>query len=332
MVDVGTGHGSDHVTFTGNVWGADFEPANAPLYSEGFVVQPGSSWHGNTIFVPSASPLRGADSSWMAAGNSGLFWWPGDQNPSGSTQIVGHPGDFTMTWTLVNDDTATFADGNAGHVYTLPSGAPSAGQLDVLCVNSDTLVSTPSTTGAAWTLGPTFVGNQGAYLWYRKANGSEGATVTITTSGNFPTQVSWSRWGGESAADVNAVAHVDANDGTTTPAVSTGTLAATGELVVAFAALHGLHGAGTQPSAPSWSTGYTGMTSDFSGVTTADVAAFTAYNTSAGTASESPNVTWTNNIFDRYILVQTFTAAAPPPPGGGKARHRTALPALIAAL
>lgn len=233
-----------------------------------------------------------------------------------------------LTWTLAGQGTATFADGNAGHVYTLPSGAPAAGQLDVLCVNSDTVVSTPSTSGAAWTLGPSFVGNQGAYLWYRAAGGSEGATVTITTSGNFPTQVSWSRWGGESAADVNAVAHVDALDGTSTPAVSTGTLASARELVIAFAALHGIHGAQV-PASPSWSPGYTPLTSDLSGETSADVAAFVGYNANAGTAAESPSVSWTNAAFDRYMLVQAFVAAAAP--GGGKARRAAPVAILVAA-
>lgn len=211
-----------------------------------------------------------------------------------------------MGWTLDGEDATTFSDGSAGHVYTLPGGAPAAGQLDVLCVNSDTVVSTPSTTGAAWTLGPSNVGNQGAYLWYRVASGSEGATVTITTSGNFPTQVSWSRWDGFAAADAAAIAHVDGTFGTSSPAVSTGPLAAAGELSIAFAAMHGFTGAGQQPQSPSWSAGYTPLTADFSGVTSADVAAFTAYNTAAGTAAETPGVSWTGSAEDRYILVQTF--------------------------
>jgi hypothetical protein len=33
-------------------------------------------------------------STWMAAGNNGLFWWPGDGNPSGPGQIIGHSSDY----------------------------------------------------------------------------------------------------------------------------------------------------------------------------------------------------------------------------------------------
>lgn len=225
-----------------------------------------------------------------------------------------------MSWTQIGENAISFADGNGGHVYTLPSGAPSAGQLDILCVNSDTVVSTPSTTGAAWTLGPSFVGNMGAYLWYRVANGSEGATVTITTSGNHPTQVSWSRWGGASASDAAAAAHADGSFGTSSPAVSSGTLAATGELSVAFAALHGITGAESEPQDPGWSSGYTPLTSVVSGPTSADVAAFTAYNANAGTAAETPSVSWTGTVSDRYMLVQTFTTSG----GGGTAHTATA--------
>lgn len=210
-----------------------------------------------------------------------------------------------MTWTLVNQDAVTFADGNGGHSYSPPSGAPSVGDLDILCVNSDTIVTTPS----GFTLGPTYVGNQGAYLYYRLAVGGEGSSATVTTSGNFPTQLGWSRWQGALAADVNAQAHLDANNQTTTPAVSTGTLGGSGELVIAFAALHSQPG--SAPASPAWSSGYTNLTSVSSSVgSDAHAAAgIVGYNTSAGAGSESPNVSWTNLMHDQAILVQTFTAA-----------------------
>jgi hypothetical protein len=211
-----------------------------------------------------------------------------------------------MGASLVDSGTATFSDGNAGHSYSFPAGAPSTGQLDVLCVNSDTSVSTPSTGGAAWTLGTSHAGSQGAYLWYRIATGGEGTSTTITTSGNAATQVAYTRWGNVTAADVNAVAFIEI-PGTTTPSVNTGTLSAAGELSVAFAALHSM--AAGNVTSPSWSTGYTQLLADQSGTTATDVAAFVAYNLNAGTAAETPNVSWTTNATDRYILVQTFTAA-----------------------
>jgi hypothetical protein len=228
-----------------------------------------------------------------------------------------------VSFTLVNSDTVAFADGSTGHIYTPPSGAPSAGQLDVLCVDSDTTVSTPVTTGgAAWTLGPTFVGDQGAYIWYRVATGGEGSTITFTTSGNFPTSLGWSRWSGAPiTADVNAVAHLDASNASTTPAVTTSALSITGELVIALAALHGINVTGNAPVSPVWSTGYTNLTTNCSGLTAPDVATFVGYKTPAGTAAESPNVSWTNAVHDEYILVQTFeggSTAAPAPVFGAQ--------------
>jgi hypothetical protein len=216
-----------------------------------------------------------------------------------------------VAWTLADSQAVTFADGSTGHSYTFPAGAPATGAVDVLCVNSDVTVSTPTSSGgASWTLGPTFVGNQGAYLWYRVATGGEPSTVTITTSANQPTFLGYSRWtAGTITADVNAVGHNDNGGLATTPTTTTGTLAATGELSVAFGALHDLH-AGL-PSSPVWSTGYTALVSANSGAATAhDVCGFTGYNNNAGTAAESPNVTWTQAVTDEYMLVQTFKSVA----------------------
>jgi hypothetical protein len=215
------------------------------------------------------------------------------------------------SWTLVGSNAVTFADGNTGHVYTIPSGAPSAGQLDVLCVNSNTTVSTPASAGgASWTLGPSSIHSQGAYIWYRIATGGEPGTITVTTAGNFATDLSWSRWSaGTITADVNASAFQDASSGTTTPPVTTPGLAQAGELSVAFGALHSM--AGGNVSAPVWSAGYTAMTGpDQSGTTANDVAAWTGYNASAGPAAESPNVSWSTSCTDRYILVQTFKSVS----------------------
>ena len=219
-----------------------------------------------------------------------------------------------MSWTLVNHGEVGFADGNTGHVYTLPSGAPTVGDLDVLTVNSDTVVTMPS----GFSLATQFVNSQGSYLWYRVAGGSEGSTVTITTTGNFDTALTWSRWQGGSALDVGVNAHVDGSSDTTTPAVSTGTLAGTAELVVAFAALH----SGGSPTNPTWSTGYTALDS----VTQNAVTGYTAYRTDAGTSAEAPNVTWVTGMSDRYILVAAFTPATATPAAAGTLQSSTAVP------
>ena len=141
--------------------------------------------------------------------------------------------------------------------------------------------------------GPTFVANQGAYLWYRVATGGEGATTTITTTGDFATALAASRWSSSTAiaGDVNATGDAENNPGTTSsPAVTTPALAQASELVIAFAALHAL--TNPAPSAPAWSTGYTGLTAGSSGTAGSDVAEFTAYTTTAGPAAESPSVSW----------------------------------------
>lgn len=205
-----------------------------------------------------------------------------------------------MTWTLVGHNAVGFTDGNSGHVYTLPAGTPSADDLDILCINSDTVVSMPSGFSGA----TNFVNSQGSYMYYRFASGSEGSTVTITTSGNFSTDLVWLRWQGGSAFDTATNAHVDGSGGLTTPAVTTSTLADSNDLVVAFAALH-TPGSGA-PTNPVWSSGYTAADQTSQGA----VAALVGYKTGAGTAAESPSVSWTNDYFDRYILVAAFTPAA----------------------
>jgi hypothetical protein len=221
-----------------------------------------------------------------------------------------------VAWTLVASDAVGYADGGTGHVYTLPSGAPTAGDLDILAVNSDTVVSTPS----GFTLAVSAVNSQGAYLYYRYASGSESGTVTITTSGSHPTVTGWQRWTGGLGFEVGVEAHVDTSSGSTTPAVSTGTLAGTGRLVVAHAALHAL--SPTAPNTPVWSGGYTdaGVTASNGSGGTAP-ALFLGYNSSAGTAAEAPNVTWTQATTDRYILVAVFTPSA-----GGTTVNGTAAP------
>lgn len=210
-----------------------------------------------------------------------------------------------MTASLVTQSTFDFADGNAGHVCNLGS-APTIGQLDVLCVNSETTVSTP----AGWLAAPTEVGGQGAYIFRRIASGGEASTVTITTAGNFDTVAQWSRWDNVNAAD-DAPKAVASSAGTSTPAVSSAVLAATDELVVAFGALHTFPGA--TPSAPSWSAGYTPLTSQFRN----NVGGFVSYKLNAGTPAESPSVSWTDSAVDRYIFGITFTTFASATTGTG---------------
>lgn len=206
-----------------------------------------------------------------------------------------------MTATLINSGTFGFNDGNGGHVIDLGS-APNANEVDVLCVNSNTVVTTPT----GFTAAPTRVNSQGAYVYRRKAVGGEGQTVTITTSGNHETAVGWSRWGGINAADDTASSGVDGVSGTSTPAHSTGTLAASTELIIAFGALHSLS---ALPSSPVWAGAYTALTAVTQGSGSSGVTNYVGYKQPVGTAAESPSVSWTGNVSDRYMLTITFTIA-----------------------
>lgn len=208
-----------------------------------------------------------------------------------------------MAITIATSGTFTFADGNGGHVCDLGS-APAVGQIDVLCVNSNTTVSTPS----GFTLDETAVTNQGAYIFRRKAAGSEGSTVTITTSGNHHTQVGWSRWNGADALDISTSTQVNSSTAGSTPAHSTGTLAETGEAVIAFGALHSI-GVADQHT-PVWSTGFTGLTAATQGSGGTGVVGYVGYKLNAGTTAETPSVSWSGaGAFNRYMLTISLTAA-----------------------
>lgn len=209
-----------------------------------------------------------------------------------------------VTAVLLNSGAFVFADGNAGHSCNLGS-SPNVGEVDVLCVNSNTVVSTPS----GFTAGPSAVNSQGAYIFRRIAVGGESSTVVVTTSGDHNAQVSWSRWSGLLAADDAASTRADGSSGNATPAHSTNTLAATGELVIAFAALHSI-GVNANQNTPAWSSGYTALTSAVQGTGATGVVGFVGYNANAGTAAESPSVSWSGDgTFNRYMLTLTFTAS-----------------------
>jgi hypothetical protein len=209
-----------------------------------------------------------------------------------------------MSWTLLDSGVAGFADGNSGHVYSFPGGAASAGDLLVLAISSDTVVSTPS----GWSLATSDVHNIGAYLAYKVAVGGE-TSVTVTTSGNFSTEIGFLRYSGAASSPLDVTAKAFNTVSTnTTPAVTTGTLAGSGELVVAAACLGGM-GGGT-PSGPSWSSGYTNrLDGQTAGTSTQDQHLFVA-DRYDGSGSESPNVTWTSNANNQTILVAAFLPAA----------------------
>jgi hypothetical protein len=209
--------------------------------------------------------------------------------------LIGTPTDFE------------FANGNAGAVIDLGS-APAVGQRDVLCINSNTVV----TSIPGFTQDEPAVTNQGAYIYSRVAAGGEGQTVTITTSGDHNTQVGWSRWANTTTLDGPPTSNTQTNGsaGNTTPAHNTGAIAAAGSLVIAFGALHSI-GALADQNTPVWSAGYTPMTEGVQGSGATGVVGFTAYNDNAGTAAETPNVTWSGSgVQNAYMLTAVYGATA----------------------
>ncbi len=209
--------------------------------------------------------------------------------------------------TPLDSDVFLYADGGSGHVCDLGS-APEVGQWDVLCVNSNATVSTPS----GFTLAESAVTNQGAYIFIREAVGSEGSTVTVTNaSGSQNVHVGWSRWPASLVAlDTSTSTQANGSSGNSTPTHSTGTLAESTELVIAFGALHSI-GPGGQVT-PVWSSGYTALTSSAAqGTTTTAVRGYVGYKENAGTAAEAPQVSWSGDgCQNRYMLAVSFTVSA----------------------
>ncbi len=209
--------------------------------------------------------------------------------------------------TPLDSDVFLYADGGSGKVLDLGS-APEVGQWDVLCVNSNATVSTPS----GFTLAEQAVTNQGAYIFVREALGGEGSTVTVTNaSGSQNVHVGWSRWPASLVAlDTSTNTQANGSSGNNTPTHSTGTLAEATELVIAFGALHSI-GPGGQVT-PVRSSGYTPIASSAAqGTTTTAVRGYVGYKESAGTAAEAPQVSWSGDgCQNRYMLAVTFTVSA----------------------
>lgn len=211
-----------------------------------------------------------------------------------------------MAIALADSDALAFGITSAGVVYNFPLGAPGANDWDFICINSDATLNTPA---GGWTLLRSEINNQGAYIFARK--GGAGSSVTLTSiqsPGPFNATLNWSRWTGGNAIDVTTGTQA-IGAGNTTPAVSTGTLAQTGEMVLAFGALHSI-GTGNQ-STPVWSTGFTGMEFVIRGTLGAGCIATTGYKLNAGVAAETPTVSWSGDgAAHRYTLIATLTATS----------------------
>jgi hypothetical protein len=153
--------------------------------------------------------------------------------------------------------------------------------------------------------------HDGSAIIYLIPQAVEGPTVRVKTNGDNSTVAFLTRLRGAALVDTSANAHVDSAGAQTNPTVSSGTLASATDAIVVASTNTDMQ-AGT-PTGPSWSGSYTalGTATVSSGVTGAWGAS--AWKTPVGTTAESPAVTWTNGMRNRYVFLATFTQAA----GGG---------------
>lgn len=216
-----------------------------------------------------------------------------------------------MTINIAGSNCTGFGVSQAGFVYNYGgAGAPAAGQWDVLFVNSDATIQTP----AGFTLLTSFVGQQGAYAFARKAVGGEAATVTITTGiagGPFNSTLGWARLTNGDSFDKTIVASAG-SPGTSIPAISSGQLAGSTELALAYSAMHNL---AAVPSNPVWGGGFSALCgASQGGVGVSSTANFLGQSNPVGPTSVTPTLTWTGTTNDREAFIITFTETADCPP------------------
>jgi hypothetical protein len=213
-----------------------------------------------------------------------------------------------MAIALVDSDAVGIGLTSAGVVYNFPAGAPGATDLDIISINSDALINTP----AGWTLGEDENNNQGSAVFYRR--GGAGASVTVSsvqTPGPFNATLNWSRWSGSVASPLDVHVGVQGTGAAnTTPAINSGALAETGELVYVFAALHSTQT--SNQNTPVWSAGFNPLELVAQGTGGNGCVGVTGYKLNAGTAAETPTVTWSgDSVTDRYVMLLSFKAAVP---------------------
>lgn len=213
---------------------------------------------------------------------------------------------------LVASRKISFADGDSGKAISLGT-APTVGDVDVLCYNSNTTVtadpSDPAGGAAFLTAGNNEdVGNQGMYMARRTATGGEGSTVVINTDGDHDTDLIHMRWRNIVAADDARKQVANGSAGGSSPAISTNALAEANELVIAMCGLHSV-GAGGQATGV-WSGGFDAVEETSIGTGSTGVALFVGAHLAAGTAAVSPSVTWSGpTANDRAIMTLSFTTS-----------------------
>lgn len=213
-----------------------------------------------------------------------------------------------MAFSKVDEKYTSFADGgtangSTGHdVVGINTTTANSGDVDTLIVGSDTTVTTPS----GFTLVQSFVGNQGGYHFERVCTGGESATIRVKTTGDFNTTALFQRWRGCGARDVAVNSHIDSNGALSSNAINSGTLAAATELVIVASVM--TDSVSAAPTLNTWSTGYTpGDGASSIGTGASCSAGFISHKNPAGTAAETPSVSWTpDNMRNRYTFLVSY--------------------------
>lgn len=208
-----------------------------------------------------------------------------------------------MSGVLVASDRFPFADGNAGHLVDL-GAAPAAGDIDVILVGSVTVI---SGVAGGWTLDRSHLDQDAVQGLHRVCTGAEGTGFTVTTTGDFNTQVLWQRWRGLLAYDVSALAF--ANAVTSSPPAATGALAGPGELAVGMAFCSQTF-AGNQVVS-SWADGFTADRSGAQGAASLGTFAASAYRAGVPATGAAPSVSWTGDAATVATTVAWAFTVAP---------------------
>jgi hypothetical protein len=213
-----------------------------------------------------------------------------------------------MSFTLVNS-AATGNWSSNSFSYSFPSGAPSAGQLDIIGINmfSGTLT-VPSGWALARSTTTTAGGTCNQYLIWKVAGASDSSSVTLANNiSGGGAVLCWARYSATGAITADSTGGgtptaTNNSNAASAPATSL-PLAGTGELAIAYAG--GFNGSAL--SGLTWGGGFSAASTGadgFNGVTDA-----MGYDLSAS-GTQVPTLSWTSgNLEAQFTLTQAFIAA-----------------------
>lgn len=203
----------------------------------------------------------------------------------------------------------------SGATATVTVAHPTLG--NVLCAwgNSDATISTPTDngTGAAWTLGPSNVDGNGAYLWYKQVAAGDTTMTTVTFTPGASTTITCGviEVSGVAASAVDVFNANGASTGgsfTSTPSVSVTTTGANGDFVIHMGLLHSSV-AHNQATSPSWTNGFTLLDNIFESTAVEEDSLIATLNQATAGAISSV-VSWTNTYIDAPAFIIAFKLAA----------------------